>query len=65
MKSLLIAAALAAGAVMLADTAVAPWAGSSIAVAQTRSSACYQNCTNVRRWPAAQCRAYCQGKSRR
>jgi hypothetical protein len=65
MRTLLIAAALAAGAVALAGTPVAPWAGSSVAVAQTRSSACYQNCTNVRRWPSAQCRAYCRGKSRR
>jgi hypothetical protein len=65
MRTLLVAAALAAGAIVLADTAVAPLAGSSIAVAQSRSSACYQNCTNVRRWPSAQCRAFCRGKSRR
>jgi hypothetical protein len=64
MKTLLAIIALA-GAFALADTVVEPWAGGSLAVAQSRSSACFQNCTNVRRWPAAQCRQYCKGKSKR
>jgi hypothetical protein len=36
------------------------------AQAQSRkggSSACYQNCRNVRDWPAAQCRSFCKGRS--
>jgi len=65
MKTLLAIVALAA-AVVLADTAAEQWAGSNLAIAQGRSSsACYQNCTNVRRWPASQCRQYCKGKGRR
>ena len=64
MKTLLIVVALA-GAIALADTAVEQWAGSNLAVAQSRSSACFQNCTNVRRWPAAQCRSFCKGKSKK
>jgi hypothetical protein len=64
MKSLLAIVALA-GAIALADTAVEQWAGSNLAVAQGRSSACFQNCANVRRWPAAQCRQYCRGKGKR
>jgi hypothetical protein len=63
MKTLLSIVALA-GAIVLADTAVEKWAGNSQAVAQSRSSACYQNCTNVRRWPAAQCRRYCKGRAK-
>ena len=63
MKTLLGIVALA-GAITLADTAVEQWAGSSQAIAQSRSNACYQNCTNVRRWPAAQCRQYCKGKAK-
>jgi hypothetical protein len=66
MKTLLTVVALA-GAITLADTAAEPWAGSSLAVAQSGSSnACYQNCVNVRRWPAAQCRQLCRerGKGR-
>ena len=63
MKTLLSIVALA-GAIAIADTAAEQWAGSNQAVAQSRSSACYQNCTNVRRWPAAQCAQYCKGKSR-
>ena len=65
MKTLLIIVALAAGAIALADTAVEQWAGSNLAVAQSRSSACFQNCANVRRWPASQCRQYCKGKGKR
>ena len=63
MKTLLSIVALA-GAIALADTAAEQWAGSNLAVAQSRSSACFQNCANVRRWPAAQCAQYCKGKSR-
>jgi hypothetical protein len=64
MKTLLTIVALA-GAIALADTAAERWAGTNLAVAQSRSSACYQNCTNVRRWPASQCRQYCKGKSKK
>ena len=50
MKTLLTIVALA-GALALADTAVEQWAGGSLAVAQSHSSACFHNCTNVRHWP--------------
>jgi hypothetical protein len=64
MKTLLAIIAIA-GAIVLADTAAEQWAGSNLAMAQGRSSACFQNCANVRRWPAAQCRQYCKGKGKR
>jgi hypothetical protein len=64
MKTLFGICALA-GAVMLGDTAAERWMGSNLVLAQSTSSACYQNCTNVRRWPAAQCAQYCKGKSKR
>jgi hypothetical protein len=64
MKTLLAIVALA-GAIVLADTAAQQWAGSNLALAQGRSSACFQNCANVRRWPAAQCRQYCRGKAKK
>jgi len=64
MKTLLAIITLAA-AFALADTAAETWAGSNLAVAQARSGACFQNCANVRRWPASQCRQYCKGKARR
>jgi hypothetical protein len=65
MKTLLSIVALT-GAIAVADTAAQQWAGSNHAVAQTRSSsACFQNCTNVRRWPAAQCEQYCRGKGKK
>jgi homospermidine synthase len=64
MKTLLAVVALA-GAFVLADTATEQWTGSNLAVAQARSSACFQNCANVRRWPASQCRQYCRGKTKR
>ena len=51
-----------AAALTLGDTAVGHWLGSNVAQAQG-SSACFQNCTNVRRWPAAQCRSYCGYRS--
>ena len=63
MKTLLSIVALA-GAIAIVDTAVEQWAGSNLAFAQ-RSSACFQNCTNVRRWPAAQCESYCRGKGKK
>jgi hypothetical protein len=63
MKTLLTILVLA-GAFALADTAVEQWAGSNLALAQARSSACFQNCANVRRWPAAQCRQYCKDKTK-
>jgi hypothetical protein len=64
MKTLLAIIALA-GAIALADTVMEAWAGGSLAMAQSRTSACFQNCTNVRRWPAAQCREYCKSKRKR
>jgi hypothetical protein len=64
MKTLLTVIALA-GAFALADTAAQQWAGSNLAIAQSGSSACFQNCTNVRKWPAAQCREYCKGKTKK
>jgi hypothetical protein len=63
MKMLLGAIALAA-AFTVADMAAGPWTGDNVAQAQT-SSACIQNCTNVRRWPTAQCREYCRGKAKK
>jgi hypothetical protein len=64
MKTLLCIVALAA-AFAIADTAAEQWAGSNLAFAQGRSSACFQNGANVRRWPAAQCRQLCKGKTGR
>ena len=63
MKSLLSILALA-GSILLGSTVADQWTGGSAALAQSkgRSNACFQNCTNVRNWPAAQCRAYCKGK---
>jgi hypothetical protein len=63
MKTLLSICALA-GALMLGDAAAERWTQSNLVQAQS-SSACYQNCTNVRRWPAAQCAQYCKGKTKR
>ena len=45
------------GIVMAGESTVQAWIGDG---AHAQSSACYQNCTNVRRWPAAQCRRYCR-----
>jgi len=53
-----------AGAITLGGTAAEQWMGGSVAQAQG-SSACFQNCANVRRWPAAQCRDYCRGKAKK
>jgi len=63
MKTLVSIVVLAA-AITLGDTAVEQWMGGNIAQAQG-SSGCFQNCANVRRWPAAQCRDYCRGKAKR
>lgn len=58
--------AVAAGAVMavamFGEPAGQAWIGDG-AYAQSRSSACYQNCRNVRKWPGAQCGRYCKGRS--
>ena len=56
--------AVVAAAVVLGGTAVEQWTGGGAAIAQG-SSACFQNCTNVRRWPAEQCRNYCRGKAKK
>jgi hypothetical protein len=64
MKTFLSICALA-GALLLGDAAVGRWTDGNIVMAQTTSSACYQNCTNIRHWPAAQCAQYCKGKSKR
>jgi hypothetical protein len=53
-----------AAAITLGGAAVEQWMDTNKAQAQG-SSACYQNCTNVRRWPSAQCREYCRGKAKR
>lgn len=63
MKMLATIVVLAA-AISLGDTTVGPWLGGNVALAQG-SSACFQNCANVRRWPADQCRAYCRGRAKR
>jgi hypothetical protein len=63
MKTLLSVLAVA-GALTLGNTAAEQWLGGNLALAQG-SSACFQNCTNVRRWPAAQCAQYCRGKPKR
>lgn len=64
MKTLLSIVALA-GAIALAGTAADRWAGRSLAIAQADSSACLQNCAEVRKWPEAQCREYCRGKAKK
>jgi hypothetical protein len=64
MKTLLSICALA-GVLMLGGAAAERWAGGGLVLAQTSSSACFQNCANVRRWPAAQCAQYCRGKAKR
>ncbi|HWE17656.1 MAG TPA: hypothetical protein VG758_10820 [Hyphomicrobiaceae bacterium] len=64
MKTVLAIVALA-GTFVLAGAAVQQWADGNVAIAQSRSSACFQNCTNVRQWPAAQCRQYCKGRGTR
>jgi hypothetical protein len=64
MKTLLSILALA-GVFTLGGAATEQWVGGNRVQAQAASSACFQNCANVRRWPAAQCQAYCKGKTRR
>jgi hypothetical protein len=63
MKTLLSVLAVA-GALTLGNVATEQWLGGNVVLAQG-SSACYQNCTNVRRWPSAQCAQYCRGKPKR
>jgi hypothetical protein len=64
MKTLLGILVLA-GTLTLGGAATEHWVGSGEVQAQATSSACFQNCANVRRWPAAQCREYCRGKTKR
>jgi hypothetical protein len=65
MKTLLTLFALA-GAIVVGSAASEQWAGTGKAFAQaTGSSACFQNCANVRKWPAQQCRQYCRGRTKR
>ena len=61
----LFAILVLAGAIVLVDIPMQQSVGTGQALAQARSSACFQNCANVRRWPASQCRQYCKGKSKR
>jgi hypothetical protein len=63
MKTLLSILALA-GVFTLGGAVTEQWVG-NLVQAQAASSACFQNCANVRRWPAAQCQAYCKGKTKR
>jgi hypothetical protein len=63
MKTLVSVLAVAA-VLTLGDTAAEQWLGKNVAQAQG-SSACFQNCANVRRWPAAQCRSYCAKQRKR
>jgi hypothetical protein len=64
MKTVFVILALA-GAISLVDIPGQQLTGSSEAIAQARSSACYQNCRHVRDWPSAQCRQYCRGRAKR
>jgi hypothetical protein len=53
------------GAATLAGVVADQWTGGGAAQAQSRgkgSSACIQNCMNVRNWPAEQCRQLCRGR---
>lgn len=45
---------------MFSEPTVQTWIGDG---AYAQSSACYQNCRNVRKWPAGQCRKFCKGRS--
>jgi hypothetical protein len=63
MKMLASVVVLAA-AFTLGGAATEQWMGASTAIAQG-SSACLQNCANVRRWPIEQCRTYCRGKAKK
>ena len=60
-----IGTCLLAAAILLCESAAELRIGYNSVQAQ--SSACIQNCQNVRHWPEAQCRAYCtkQERSRR
>jgi hypothetical protein len=63
MKMLASVVVLAA-AFTLGGATAEQWMGGSAAIAQG-SSACIQNCANVRRWPVEQCRTYCRGKAKK
>jgi len=63
MKVLLSIVAVAA-ALTLGGVATEQWLGNNRVEAQG-SSACFQNCANVRRWPPAQCREFCARKGKR
>jgi hypothetical protein len=60
----LLSIVVLAGAFTLGGAATEQWIGSSALQAQG-SSACFQNCANVRKWPAAQCQQYCKGRPKR
>jgi len=48
---------------MLAEPIGQTWTGDgAFAQAKSKSSACFQNCRNVRNWPASQCRQFCKGR---
>jgi hypothetical protein len=57
-----IGTCLLAAAILLSESATELWTGYNSVQAQ--SSACVQNCQNVRHWPEAQCRAYCAKQHR-
>jgi hypothetical protein len=63
MKALL-SILLLAGTITLGSTAAEQWIGGNVAHAQD-SSACVQNCVNVRRWPESQCRQACAKKGKK
>jgi len=60
----LLSIVVVAAAFTLGGVATEQWLGSNRVEAQG-SSACFQNCAYVRRWPAAQCRTYCARKGKR
>ena len=59
----LVSILVVAGAITLGGTAAEHLIGSNLVQAQS-SSACIQNCVNVRRWPEAQCRKACAKKDK-
>jgi len=62
----LLGIAVAAGAVVAVASLGKPagqTAFGDAAYAQSKSSACYQDCRRVRKWPAEQCRRHCRGRS--
>src|SRR5262245_4987234 len=59
----LISVCILAAAITLCGSALQQGIGTNGVLAQ--SSACVQNCQNVRQWPAAQCQAYCAKQERK